>query len=99
MMFDPTSRYYALETAEFTLPDGSKVTYKRRRLLPAGESLPLLVEVTVQPGERLDLITARTLGDPLQFWRIADANNAIDPQALTAEPGTVLRVPVPQPGQ
>jgi nucleoid-associated protein YgaU len=68
-------------------------------LLPAGESLPLLVEVTVQPGERLDLITARTLGDPLQFWRIADANNAMDPQELAAEPGTVLRVPVPQPGQ
>jgi nucleoid-associated protein YgaU len=98
-MFDPASRYYNLKSAEFNLPDGNKVTYKRRRMLPAGESLPLLVEVSVQPGERLDLIANRVLGDPLQFWRIADANNAMDPQDLTAQPGAVLRVPVPQPGQ
>jgi nucleoid-associated protein YgaU len=98
-MFDPASRYYNLESAEFTLPDGDKVTYKRRRMLPAGESLPLLVEVSVQPGERLDLIANRVLGDPLQFWRIADANNAMNPQDLTAEAGSGLRVPVPQPGQ
>jgi hypothetical protein len=98
-MFDPASRYYNLESAEFTLPTGDKVTYKRRRLLPAGELLPLLVEVSVQPGERLDLIANRVLGDPLQFWRIADANNAMNPQDLTAEAGASLRVPVPQPGQ
>ena len=34
-------------------------------------------------GDRLDLITARTLGDPEQFWRVCDANDALDPAELT----------------
>jgi hypothetical protein len=96
-MFQPTSRYYAIETASLTMPDGRIVTYKRRRFLPHGRDLPLLAEVTLQPGERLDLLAARTLGDPEAFWRICDANDAIDPAELTVEAGRVLRVPVPQP--
>jgi len=95
-MFEQTSRYYTLETATLTAPDGRVIAYKRRRFLPQGESMPLLVEVSVTEGERLDLITARTLGDPEQFWRVCDANNALNPFDLTAEPGATLRVPVPQ---
>lgn len=97
-MFTFTSRYYNLETVMLTLPDGRVVAYKRRRFLPQGELMPLLIEVTVTEGDRLDLITARTLGDPEQFWRVADANNAMNPFDLTAEIGRTLRVPVPQPG-
>jgi hypothetical protein len=97
-MFTFTSRYYNLETVMLTLPDGRVVVYKRRRFLPQGELMPLLVEATVTEGDRLDLITARTLGDPEQFWRVADANNAMNPFDLTAEIGRTLRVPVPQPG-
>jgi hypothetical protein len=41
-------------------------------------------------------LTARALGDPEQFWRICDANNAMYPPDLVAEPGQRLRVPVPQ---
>ena len=52
-------------------------------------------EVTVVEGDRLDTIAARTLGDPEQYWRICDANIASNPPTLTAEPGRVLRVPVP----
>lgn len=95
-MFEPTSRYYALETAQLATADGRTVSYKRRRFLPQGESMPLLVELAVAQGDRLDLITARTLGDPEQFWRVCDANNAMDPFDLVAEPGRALRVPVPQ---
>jgi len=58
--------------------------------------MPLLVEVTVTQGDRLDLITARTLGDPEQFWRVCDANNAMNPPDLTAEVGRTLRIPIPQ---
>lgn len=97
-MFDPTSRYALLETSSHTFADGRMVTYKRRRFLPRAQSLPLLVEVTVQQGQRLDQITAEQLGDPTQFWRIADANNAMNPLDLTDEVGRVLRVPLPQPG-
>jgi len=95
-MFEPTSRYYGLETATYTGPDGEQVTYVRRRFLPQGETQTLLVEVTVIDGDRLDSITARTLGDPEQFWRLADANNAMNPFDLVAEPGAVLRVTTPQ---
>ena len=96
-MFEHTSRYYRVKTAEYTTPDGRIIAYKRRRFLPQGEAMPLLVEVSVAQGDRLDLIAARTLGDPQVFWRICDANNAMDPLELTAEPGRIIRVPVPQP--
>jgi hypothetical protein len=95
-MFDHTSRYYHLETVIFETADGRTVSYVRRRFLPQGERLPLLVEATVRDDERLDLLTHRTLGEPTQFWRIADANNAMNPFDLTSEPGETLRVPVPQ---
>jgi hypothetical protein len=98
-MFNYQSRYYNLETVKLTLPDGREAVYKRRRLLPRGSAMPLLVEVSVTEGDRLDLITARTLGDPEHFWRVADANNAMNPFDLTAEIARVLRVPVPQPGE
>lgn len=94
-MFEHTSRYYALEDASHTTTDDRIITYKRRRFLPDGQNMPLLVEVTVTQGDRLDLITARTLGDPGQFWRICDANNTINPSDLI-EPGRILRVPIPQ---
>ena len=95
-MFEPSSRYYALETVRLTLPDGRVLAYKRRRFVPAGEALALLAEVAVAEDDRLDLLTARTLGDPEQFWRICDANDALDPGDLTAVPGRLVRIPVPQ---
>jgi hypothetical protein len=95
-MFDYTSRYAKLETATFTTSGGETVAYVRRRFLPPGETLPLLAEVVLMPGERLDLFAFRTLGDPLAFWRIADANDAANPFDLELA-ATPLRVPVPQP--
>lgn len=95
-MFDHTSRYYNLETAKHATPEGREIAYKRRRFLPQGREMPLLVEVTVTQDERLDLITARTIGDPEQYWRVCDANDAMNPVDLTVEPGRILRVPVPQ---
>ena len=95
-MFEHISRYYHLETVQYETEDGCQIAYKVRRFLPQGSRLPLLTEATVRPGERLDLIATRTLGDPLQFWQICDANDAMDPFALTAETGRWLRIPVPQ---
>lgn len=95
-MFESTSRYYTIETVQRTLPDGRVVAYKRRRFLPRGEALPLLAELSVAQGERLDVFTARAMGDAEQFWRICDANNAMYPADLVGEPGQRLRVPVPQ---
>jgi hypothetical protein len=95
-MFDHMSRYYGLEVKTLTRADGRAVPYAARRFLPQGESLPLLAEVAVAPGERIDLLANRTLGDPLAFWRICDANNAVSPQELTERAGRLLRVPTPQ---
>ena len=95
-MFETTSRYSTVENATLTTPDRRNIVYKRRRFLPHGENIPLLVEVTVIQNDRLDNITARTLGDPEQFWRICDANNTMNPFDLTARPGWALRIPEPQ---
>lgn len=93
-MFEQNSRYANLETAAFVTADGEQIAYKRRRFLPRGADLPLLVELTVTEGDRLDRLTARTLGDPEQFWRIADASDATNPEDLE-QPGLTIRVPIP----
>ncbi len=58
--------------------------------------MTLLCEVPVNENERLDTITARTLGNPEQFWRVCDANNAMNPLELTQEVGRLIRIPMPQ---
>lgn len=94
-MFDSKSRYYVLETATFVTDDGRSIAYKRRRFLPEGKELPLFTETKVEQSDRLDLIANRTIGDPEQFWRVCDANDAMNPFDLT-EPGKWLSVPIPQ---
>lgn len=95
-MFDSSSRYAAIETTTLRDAEGRAVAYVRRRFLPQGSGMPVLAEVVVAPGDRLDLITARTLGDPEAFWRVCDANDALDPTELERV-GRRLRVPLPQP--
>ncbi len=95
-MLDHSSRYAGIETAVHVGSDGVEHPYVRRRFLPSAVGVPLLAEVTVAQGDRLDLIAARTLGVPEVFWRIADANAAMDPVELTDVPGRTLRVPLPQ---
>jgi hypothetical protein len=94
-MFEPTSRYYSLKTTTFTTPEGWRVHYKTRRFLPQVKDLQYLMDVPVQAGDRLDLITARTLGAPDLFWRLCDSNIAMDPFEL-GQPGRTLRVAIPQ---
>jgi hypothetical protein len=98
-MFDHTSRYYSIETAVVPDPSGG-IAYVRRRFPPSGASLPVMVETAVAPGERIDLVTNRVYGDPLLFWRICDANDALDPLEMlreaAADPTRRLRVPLPQ---
>lgn len=95
-MFEPDSRYALIAQATTTMPDGRVIAYKRRRFLPQGGSMRLLAEVTVAQGDRIDVLTNRTLGNPEHFWRICDANDVIDPAELTEQPGRLVRIPVPQ---
>jgi hypothetical protein len=95
--FDPRSRYFELSAQPAVYQDerGRAIPYLRRRFLPQGARMPLLGEVVPAPGDRLDLIAARTLGDPLLAWRICDANDAMNPFDLLLEREGPLRVPLP----
>src|SRR5262249_39606683 len=80
IMFEHTSRYFAIEPAFSPALDGRDQISVRRGFLPAAAAEVTLVEHTVTQGERLDHITARYLTDPEQFWRVCDANNAMRPE-------------------
>lgn len=99
-MFDPQSRYAAIETATWVAADGTaagrEIRYVRRRFLPPpATEADTIAEHTVVAGDRLDTITARYLGDPLQFWRVCDANPVIHPAELTDEVGARIRIAMP----
>jgi hypothetical protein len=97
-MFEPTCRYYDLGTAKMTVGDeeGLRViSYKRRRIIPSGETMTTLVEHTVTQGDRLDNLAARYVGDPEQFWRICDANDVLRPEELTEEIGRIIKIGLP----
>ncbi len=96
LLFPPTSRYHNIETATLETADGKEIVYLKHRFVPGPDRFTLLQEHAVVEGDRLDNITALYLGDPLQFWRICDANNAMNPPDLTTEIGRRLRITLPE---
>ncbi|GAC1614697.1 MAG: hypothetical protein NVS4B11_00470 [Ktedonobacteraceae bacterium] len=99
-MFDSTSRYYKLPTTkmDITNADGSirQVTYVQRRIIPSTDGQTTVIKHIVAQEDRLDNLAARYLGDPLQFWRICDANNALSPNDLTDTIGDVVHIVFPR---
>lgn len=96
MLFPMNSRYQNIETVKLVRPDGTEVTYLKRRFVPQPERFALLQEHAVVEGDRLDNIAARYLGDPEQFWRVCDANRAMRPDELTEEIGRRLKITLPE---
>jgi hypothetical protein len=94
-MFDSTSRYAAVEDATLVV-DGRTVRYKRRRFIPEPTG-STVIEYQVAAGERLDLIAARYLGDPTQFWKLCDAAGVLDPEELE-QPGATVEIRLEVPG-
>jgi hypothetical protein len=94
--FPPTSRYALTPTCTYVRPDGTTVTYLKRRMVPAPENFALLQWHRVTQGERLDNVTAKYLGDPEQFWRLCDANRALRPQELTETLGRRIAITLPE---
>ncbi len=90
------SRYLGLQTLAWTSPDGRTVLYFSRRFLPDPDGLALLQTHTVSQGERLDHLAQTFYGDAELFWRVADANRAMDPEDLTVPPGRSLRITLPE---
>lgn len=94
--FAANSRYAGLETAEWTRADGLAVLYVKRRFIPAPETFATLQEHRVEENDRLDNIAARYFSDPQLYWRLCDANGAMDPVELTLETGRRLRITLPE---
>ncbi len=96
--FPTDSRYYGSSVLQYTAPNGQVVPYLARRIVPqpGAPNYATINTHTVKSGDRLDLIAAKYLGDPLMAWLICDANGAVDPNELTDTPGRVLAITTPQ---
>ena len=94
-MIEPASRYFNIGESVWITRDGERISYKLRRLPPEGSTMTIQTVVGVRPGDRLDLIADRTLGDAQLFWRIADANDAMNPFDLIE--WASLRIPAVRP--
>jgi hypothetical protein len=100
-LFDPSSRYFTLKDLHYAPKKKSigekshkviTIPYKERRFLPAFDQIEIIQDVTVGAGERLDNISAHTIGDPEQFWHICDANDFMHPLDLTSEQGQRIHI-------
>ena len=98
VIFPPDSRYYGSSTLTYTGPNGQSIAYLARRFVPqpGAPNFSTVAQHTVKQGDRLDLIAAKYLGDPLIFWLICDANGAIRPEDLVKTPGTTINITMPQ---
>jgi hypothetical protein len=93
--FPANSRYAATATQTYTFADGRTASYLARRFVPDPALFSVIGQVQVRQNDRLDLIASTYLGDPILFWRIADANGAVRPADLLAE-GNRLSITLPQ---
>lgn len=79
-MFDPKSRYLKAETYVVTDKRGRLVTVVAP---PPPPDQVLLGIHLLKQGERIDLLAAKYTNDPAGFWRIAEQNDVMLPEALT----------------
>ncbi len=94
--FLPQSRYNGVALAVLQRrPDEPRVVYVRRRFVPAPSALTLAARHVVSALDRPDLLGAKYLGDPLLYWRIADANAVVDPNELTDTLGRRVDIALP----
>jgi hypothetical protein len=93
--YPQNSRYCGVPTTTATLADGSTVTCLTRRVVPQPTAFATMQYVTIRDGDRIDRLAAQYLGDPLLYWRLADSNGVLRPDALTETPGYRLRITLP----
>ncbi|HET7429873.1 MAG TPA: LysM domain-containing protein [Nocardioides sp.] len=93
--FPPSSRYAHVPVLTRTLADGTVVRYLARRVLPDLERFAPLEMVRLDGSERPDTLAAESYGDPLLWWRVADASGEADPRDLTGTEGRLVLIPLP----
>ena len=80
--FPTDSRYYGFAHADRTPRPTARPSPTWRAAIvpqPGAPNYATVAQHTVMHGDRLDLLAANYLGDPLMFWLICDANGAIRP--------------------
>jgi len=89
-MFERGSRYEKVPT--YTVPNaqGEPVTIIKVRPLPEVEGV---VTRTILQQDRVDLLAYECYRRADLFWRIADANEVMDPAELTNEVGKTVEIP------
>jgi hypothetical protein len=93
-LFPANSRYNGIDTS--TLESGGRtIIYLKRRFLPQADEFAVIQEYQVTAGDRIDNITAQFLSDPIQYWRVCDANNVMHPREAE-EIGRRLRITLPR---
>lgn len=97
MIVSRKSRYAGVKTAVLVDGDGIRVQYLQRRFVPQNADVQELVRLEPQrAGMRLDLLAARLVNDPEQFWRLLDANDGTNPfDFIDQTRARPLRVPHP----
>jgi hypothetical protein len=98
-MNDPDGRYAKAEVRTRMGRNGKEVTYLARRFLPDPDALTIAGVVAAEPGDRIDLFSARVQGVSTAWWRIADAHRLLHPQSLEEPQLQRLKVPLPEAGQ
>jgi len=95
--FDAQSRYRGVPLAVWQpRADDPPRAYVRRRFVPAPSRIAVAARHVVAGQDRPDLLAATHLGDPLLYWRLADANAVIDPHELTDTLGRLVAIPLPE---
>jgi hypothetical protein len=91
-IFDPLSRYVTPPVTPYRVID---IRGREVLALPTPEP-PIETPVgrhVKKEGQNLDQLAASYLGDPHAYWRIAEVNDAVVPDALAEE--TVIDIPAP----
>ncbi len=86
-MPDPKSRYKDAKT--YTIVDRGRTRVVLA--VPPAPRQPIRGEHLRIQGQRLDHLASFYLGDPNAFWRIAEANDVMLPEALTE--AEVIKIP------
>lgn len=82
MVYPANSRYHSTLVISQELSDGSKIVFLGRRFISAPERFVPVQAHQVVEGDRLDNLALRYLGDPEQYYRICDANRALNPEDM-----------------
>jgi hypothetical protein len=97
-MIDSSSRYASVPTGTITATvddEPRSIRYLRRRFIPTQTQAVTLLRHIVRQGNRVDGLSAFYFTDPLQFWRICDANKVLRPDELVETIGRSLAIVLP----